>query len=294
MNSSEETSLYKTKKEQKKRRFFCSGENIQESENAPDSIPLNYNSFTTEKIVGQSISDITDALIDVANHILSEFIGLRDDLMFYEAACRISDKFRELSVNAEFPIFEDKTEILDLYDLFLLFRSPSETTVIPNDFLLPRESGGMLIRGGNGSGKTVYLRSITTAYLFAQSGLPVPAKKACFVPVRHLDILMASSEKTLELLSDAGRFEEEVGKIAEIVNHLEPQSIVMLNEIFQTTSYTEGAEGLYYILRYLSSCSVRWICVTHLLDLFDLFADNDNIIKIEIKNHRAEKFSSTK
>lgn len=292
LSSVEEIPVSKTQKEPKKLRFFKKCDSDDKMETQETVIPLNYNSFTTEKIVGQSISDITDAMIDIANQILSEFMGIKDDLLFYETACRILDKLKELETPYVFPLFGNETEIWDLYDLFLLFRSPDETNVIPNDFFLSQNIGGMLIRGDNGSGKTVYLRSVTTAYLFAQAGLPILAKKASFVPICALHVLMASSENTLDILGNAGRFEEEVIKIAEIVDHPKSGAIVMLNEFFQTTSYAEGAQSLYHILQYLSAQHMRWICVTHLLDLFDLYRNEVNVTKIEIQNHKAKLYTA--
>ena len=66
--------------------------------------------------------------------------------------------------------------------------------------------------------------------------------------------------------------------------------MVVLNELFQTTSYAEGAQNLYHILQYLSSQHIRWICVTHLLDLFDLYGNNAYVSKIKIKNHKASPY----
>ncbi len=292
LSSVEEMPVSKPQKEAKKMRLFKKHDSDDRTETQETVIPLNYNSFTTEKIVGQSISDITDAMIDVANQILSEFMGIKDDLLFYETACRILDKLKELETPYVFPLFGNETEILDLYDLFLLLRGSDETNVIPNDFFLSQNIGGMLIRGDNGSGKTVYLRSVTTAYLFAQAGLPILARKASIVPICALHVLMASSENTLDILGNAGRFEEEVIKIAEIVDHPMSGAMVMLNEFFQTTSYAEGAQSLYHILQYLSAQRMRWICVTHLLDLFDLYRNEVNVTKIEIQNHKAKIYTS--
>ena len=290
LSSVEDIPVLNPKKEPKKFSFFKKHEYDDKKEIQKDEIPLNYNSFTTEKIVGQSLSDITDALIDVANQILSEFMGIKDDLLFYETACHLLDKLQDLKTPYVFPLFGNQTEILDLYDVFLLFRCSEETTVIPNDFFLSQNIGGMLIRGDNGSGKTVYLRSVTTAYLFAQAGLPILAKKASIVPICALHVLMASSENTLDILGNAGRFEEEVIKIADIINHSVDGAMVVLNELFQTTSYAEGAQNLYHILQYLSSQHIRWICVTHLLDLFDLYGNNAYVSKIKIKNHKASPY----
>ena len=294
LSSEEEIPVSKPQKEPKKFCFFKKHGSDEKTETKANAIPLNYNSFTTEKIVGQSISDITDAMIDVANQILSEFMGIKEDLLFYETACRILDKLKELETLYTFPIFENQTEILDLHDLFLLLRSSEETHVIPNDFFLSQNIGGMLICGENGSGKTVYLRSVTTAYLFAQAGLPVLARKASIVPICALHVLMASSENTLDILGNAGRFEEEVIKIAEIVDHPASGAMVMLNEFFQTTSYGEGAQSLYHILQYLSEQHIRWICVTHLLDLFELYSNEIHVSKIEIQNHKAKLYTHEK
>ena len=290
LSSVEEIPVSKTQKEPKKFLFFRKHDCKEKIDSEMDAIPLNYNSFTTEKIVGQSISDITDAMIDVANHILSEFMGIKDELLFYETAYCIVNKLNELEIPYAFPLFKNKTEISELYDLFLLFRRSEEVQVIPNDFFISQNTGGMLIRGDNGSGKTVYLRSATTAYLFAQAGLPVLAKEASIVPLRALHVLMASSENTLDILGNAGRFEEEVIKIAEIIDHPMSGSMVMLNEFFQTTSYAEGAQSLYHILQYLSAQHICWICVTHLLDLFEFYYDDAYVSKIEIKNHKAQLY----
>ena len=67
-------------------------------------------------------------------------------------------------------------------------------------------------------------------------------------------------------------------------------AMVMLNEFFQTTSYAESAQSLYHILQYLSAQHICWICVTHLLDLFELYYDDAYVSKIEIKNHKAQLY----
>ena len=56
---------------------------------------------------------------------------------------------------------------------------------------------------------------------------------------------------------------------------IKPGALVLLNELFQTTAYPEGADGLYHILRYLRSPAVGgdFIAVTHLRELVGLFGD---------------------
>jgi DNA mismatch repair ATPase MutS len=128
----------------------------------------------------------------------------------------------------------------------------------------------MLVTGRNNSGKTVYLRSIGTAVLLAQCGCPVTAEFAEISVRRRIFTAFARAEGELVPLSSAGRFEEEVAEIAAIVGDMEPDSLLLLNETFQTTAYDEGAEGMAPILAYLSALGCGFIFVTHLTRLIEM------------------------
>ena len=75
--------------------------------------------------------------------------------------------------------------------------------------------------------------------------------------------------------NDAGRFEQEVSEIAEMIDNLTDNSLIILNETFQTTAYEEGAIGLCDILKYFTSKNVAWILVTHLTQMRDYYSNND-------------------
>jgi len=67
---------------------------------------------------------------------------------------------------------------------------------------------------------------------------------------------------------------------------------VILNETFQTTAYSEGAEGLYPILNYINEMGGGWILVTHLHDLFDRLS-GESIVKMQTM-HGAEQYKLEK
>ena len=58
-----------------------------------------------------------------------------------------------------------------------------------------------------------------------------------------------------------------------MVDSLPAGSLVLLNETFQSTAYTEGAEGLSHLLHWFSDHGIRWILVTHLLQLDEYLKD---------------------
>ena len=239
--------------------------------------------YHSNVFVSQAIDALTNAFVAIINTIKSEFCNICTELDFYCVAQSYCEFLSGIEVPLTFPQISDMdgTCFWGLFDLYLLSSECSKSNVVPNDFLLDNSINGILIRGDNGSGKTVFLRSIATAQLLAMAGLPIPAKQAA-LSVRRIYSLFASSEKVLnESFENAGRFEEEVKSLAAILEFADDHSLLILNEIFQTTSYDEGAEGLFHILNYLSYRGVQWVVVTHLSPLFDMFK-NENVKIMEI------------
>ena len=137
-------------------------------------------------------------------------------------------------------------------------------------------TSGMIIEGNNGSGKTVYLRTIIFAHLLTQAGLPIPAKYAEISPVSNIVSIMASAEDSS--IIGMGRFEKEVQQLSSAIREITPNSLVLLNEILQTTAYTEGANSLFCILKYLNHLQTKWICVTHIKQLKHMFNGENDIL----------------
>jgi DNA mismatch repair ATPase MutS len=141
---------------------------------------------------------------------------------------------------------------------------------------------GFLIRGANNAGKTVYLRSLGTAQVLTQGGLPVLADSASVCIRSGVYTLFSTTEAAHETGNAAGRFEQEVRILAAFLDNIQPNSLILLNEIFQSTAYEEGAEGLYAILKTLNNIGCKWVLVTFLLDLFEWFKD-DAVAKAEME-----------
>ena len=87
----------------------------------------------------------------------------------------------------------------------------------------------------------------------------------------------AKAEGELQPLSSAGRFEEEVAEISAIIDRIEPCSLLLMNETFQTTAYDEGADGMTHILGYISALGCGFIFVTHLMKLKELYKNEEGV-----------------
>lgn len=280
--SIESMELVKVKKKGLKR-LFQSAEQIREAESYKEyqsilGIPVK---TATHQLRNQTIGGVYEKIAETLNLMIqglfSEFCGMSSEFHFYYVALSILTFFEKNEVEFCYPQFTTGglLEFQKLSDFVLLCEFYGEKTVVKNDASLSFERPGILISGENNSGKTVYLRSIATALLFAKNGLPIPANSATISEYGKVITMFATGEKSASIGTGAGRFEEEVSTMSAIVNTLKSGDILFLNEVFQTTSYAEGAEGLFHILKHLEKRGIRWVCVSHLTELFSLFNKNE-------------------
>ena len=234
-----------------------------------------------ESLAIASFSDLTKLFSSISEQIFSRFGAIGHELVFYDVALKYINALSTKNVPFCYPTFltDNCITVKNLYDLYLLMSKPNPSDVIPNDFILEQSNSGLLVFGNNGSGKTVYLRSIGTMQLLAQAGLPIPCESAEISLFSQLATQFSESEKEFCEGNDAGRFEQEVRELAAMVDTLKENSLVFLNETFQSTAYAEGAEGLYYLLKYFSVLNIRWILVSHLRQL-EGFVNTDDKYKI--------------
>ena len=230
-----------------------------------------------ERLAVSALSDLSGVFAKISEQIFEKYGLIGRELIFYDVSLKYIQALSGKEVPVRYPTFtEDQSiKVRNLYDLYLLMSKPTPSAVIPNDFMLGKDNGGLLVFGNNGSGKTVYLRSIGTMQILAQAGLPIPCESAEISLFSQLATQFSESEKEFCEGNDAGRFEQEVRELAAMVDTLKENSLVFLNETFQSTAYAEGAEGLYYLLKHFSSLNIRWILVSHLRQIEEMFEPNE-------------------
>lgn len=223
--------------------------------------------------LNEALTHIDAALTGITDSIYGNFYGLSRELMFYEAAlqfCRFADeRGLPLCTPDLLPATDDLIALDGVRDLILAAEGKPAEKIVPNSFALDGSSEGIIVRGKNNTGKTVFLRSVGIAQLFAQSGLPVCAKSARMSLRGGIFSHFSSAEEEFMAGDAAGRFDGEVKAVASIINALRPHSLILLNETFQTTAYDEGTEGIAGILDILPRTGAKYIFVTHLLKLFE-------------------------
>ncbi len=251
--------------------------------------------ISTEENLEQCISaarGLDRYLTSIARTIYDRFSSIEDELYFCKAAVCYLDFLKDRRIRHTYPEIlpaeENIVEIEGLSDLLLLVESMSIDSVVPNDVSLG--SDGILVTGKNNSGKTVYLRSIGCAVLLGQCGLPIPAVRGRISIRSRIFTSFASAEGELMPNSTAGRFEEEVAQVRQILDEMEENSLVFLNETFQTTSYDEGSDAMEAILAYLSEIGCAFIFVTHLTKLIEKSLSGGKNVVMKTSDEAASRY----
>ncbi len=233
-----------------------------------------------------ALSELSGVFYDIAAGLYSDFYGIGEELQFYCVACDMARALKAKGVSYTFPSLlpaeDDRIVGTELFDMLLLSEGKDSKSIVKNDISL--ENHGMVVMGDNNCGKTSFLRAVGSAVIFAQSGMFVCADSFESSMRSGIFSHFSSAEKDFTIGDAAGRFEGEVIEIAKIINSLTPYSLVMLNETFQTTAYSEGAEGICDILEALPSINAKYIFVTHMKSVPKLLSDT------EVTHLRAEGF----
>lgn len=224
-----------------------------------------------DSIIISAVRDLLSLFYNLTSQIYDRFLTIRNELDFYFVATRYVDVLASCEIPICFPQISetDIINVRDLFDLYLIVAGKTASIITPNSITIDKDDKGIVIFGANGSGKTVFLRSLGCMQLLAQAGLPIPCERAEITLFSQIATQFSESEKEFHSVNDAGRFEQEVRELAAMVDSLSPGALVLLNETFQSTAYAEGAEGLKAILDYFSEIKIRWILVTHLNQLED-------------------------
>ena len=140
-------------------------------------------------------------------------------------------------------------------------RGEMESSPVPLDLELDRESPLLLVTGPNMGGKTVALKTIGLSALLAMAGLPIPAAEGTTVP--WFDHVVCDIGDEQSLMEDVSTFLSHVRRVSEAISVATPRSLVLLDELGSGTDPTEGAALGQAILERLLERRTLCLATTH-------------------------------
>ncbi|MGH6702970.1 MAG: MutS-related protein [Bradyrhizobium sp.] len=176
-------------------------------------------------------TDFRDIMVQAFDREIQFYAGYSDYIGILKGA---SAPFCE----AEMAEAEKNVQSRDGFDLALAVKLAREgKTFVRNDFELNGEERILVVSGPNQGGKTTFARMFGQMHYLACLGCPVPGRSA---RILLFDALFThfEREETIETLS--GKLQDDLNRVHDILSEATSRSIVILNEIFTSTSLEDA------------------------------------------------------
>jgi len=181
----------------------------------------------------------------------------------------------EINDSADIDINQGRHPVIEL--------SVKEEDFVPNDIHLDSEKQQvMIITGPNMAGKSTILRQTALTVLMAQMGSFVPASRAVIGIVDRIFTRVGASD---DLARGQSTFMVEMNETANILRHMTPKSLVILDEIGRGTSTYDGLSIAWAVAEALhdrEGRGVRALFATHYHELTELVATKQRVKNFNI------------
>ena len=225
------------------------------------------------ELEGRGLNLVANALAQSTDHILSFFTMVRTELAFYTGCMNLHEQLAQIREPVSFPVpvaaGEHRHSFAELYDACLALSMKQR--IAGNDVNADNKDL-VMITGANQGGKSTFLRSIGLAQVMMQGGMFVPARPFC---ANICQGLFTHHKRKEDVTMESGKFDEELSRMSDIVDHIRPTSMVLFNESFAATNEREGSEIARQIVSALLEKHVKVFFVTHLYEFAHGFYDKN-------------------
>ncbi|HBN8626564.1 DNA mismatch repair protein MutS [Pseudomonas aeruginosa] len=165
----------------------------------------------------------------------------------------------------------------DAFDLALasrLVRNSNRLEVVCNDFELSGQERILVVSGPNQGGKTTFARLFGQLHYLACIGCLVPAESADLFLYDRLFTLFEKQERPGDL---RGKLQDDLLRAREILSGASARSLVLINEIFASTTASDAAFLGQKILGRIIELDALCVCVTFIYELTQM---GDSIVSM--------------
>ncbi len=194
----------------------------------------------------------------------------------YEAMLKIDTLLAKahlaLAQNATMPTVND-----DMHFDFVKARHPliDKKSVVPIDISLGKNYDSLIVTGPNTGGKTVTLKTVGLLSIMAQCGYLIPAHESSQICVFSDVLADIGDEQSIE--QNLSTFSGHIKNITQIMEHIGPKTLVLMDELGSGTDPAEGAALAVSIIENMRKSGTRIMASTHYAELKIFALDTEGV-----------------
>lgn len=238
----------------------------------PTSVDLNHVEANILVLVARRNPEAFRALDDFcaahADYLANPVVAFDREIQFYVACLEHAKSFLRAGLKLCYPQVSDTDKRVysrESYDLALARKLIREDSpVVCNDFELNGAERVFVVTGPNQGGKTTFARAFGQLHYMASLGCPVAGSEARLF---LWDRLFTHFERSESVATLRGKLQDDLVRMHSILEAATPRSIVVMNEIFSSTSLEDATYLGRKIMERLSQLDAPGVCVTFLDEL---------------------------
>jgi DNA mismatch repair protein MutS len=214
------------------------------------------------------LNTFCSAHADFIDHVVGRFDR---EIQFYAAYLEHISQLRDMGLSFCYPGMAAESKDIcsvDGFDLALAEKLRRDNGhIVCNDFYLKGDERIIVVTGPNQGGKTTFSRTFGQLHYLAAIGWPVPGREAkLFI----FDEIYTHFERQEDMKNLRGKLHDDLFRIHRILGRATTRSIIIMNEIFSSTSLKDALYLSQKVMRRVMDLDALCVYVTFIEELSSL------------------------